>query len=65
MPETVREGTYKGKPTIGVLTGVGRDGTEFWADKGMSFWKAVLDNIDRIRQIVDRQEHPHGHNDKF
>ena len=32
MPEPVREGTYKGKPTIGVLTGVGRDGTEFWKD---------------------------------
>ena len=64
MPEPLREGTYKGKPTIGVLTGVGRDGTEYWQDKGLPFWKAVLDNIDRIRQIVDRQEYPHGHNDK-
>lgn len=56
MPETVREGEYKGKPTIGVLTSVGRDGTEYWTDKGMSFWKAVLDNIDRIRQIFDKNE---------
>lgn len=32
MPETVREGTYKGKPTIGVLTGVGRDGEELGKD---------------------------------
>lgn len=64
MPEPVREGTYKGKPTIGVLTGVGRDGTEFWKDLGLSFWKAALDNIDQIRKIVDRHERPHGHNDK-
>ena len=26
MPDTVKEGTYQGKPTISILTGIGRDG---------------------------------------
>lgn len=63
MPDTTRTGTYKGKPTLGVLTGVGRDGTEYWKDKGLAFWRAVVENIDAIRQWVDRQEFPHGHDE--
>ena len=34
MPDTIKEGEFKGKPTISILTGIGRDGKEFglrWA----------------------------------
>jgi hypothetical protein len=64
MPDVIREGTNQyGYPTIGVCT-VTKSG-EFWTDRSLKFWQTVLDNIDRIRQIVDRQEHPHGHDDKY
>ena len=63
MPETFRTGTFNKKPTFGVLTGLGRDGTEFWFDFGLQKAQAILENIDALRKWVDRQENPHGHGD--
>jgi hypothetical protein len=56
MPDTVKEETYQGKPVISVLTGVGRDGKEYWFSFGLQKAQAILENIDRIRQWVDKQE---------
>ncbi len=56
MPDTVKEGEFKGKPTISVLTGVGRDGTEYWMTMGLAKAKAVDENIDRIRMFIDKHE---------
>lgn len=56
MPDTVKEGEYKGKPTISILTGIGRDGTEFWFTMGLAKAKAVDENIDRIRMFIDKHE---------
>jgi len=54
MPDTVKEGTYQGKPTISILTGVGRDGKEYWMTMGLAKAKAIDENIDRIRMFVDK-----------
>lgn len=54
MPDTVKEVTYKGKPTISILTGIGRDGKEYWMTMGLAKAKAVDENIDRIRMFVDK-----------
>lgn len=54
MPEIVKESEYKGKPTISLLTGIGRDGTEYWFTMGLAKAKAVDENIDRIRMFVDK-----------
>jgi hypothetical protein len=65
MPETFREGKFNNNSTFGVLTGVSREGAEFWFDFGLKKAQAILENIDALRKWVDRQETPHGHNDKF
>jgi len=65
MPESYKEESYKGKPTFSVLTGVARDGTEFWFSFGLKKAQAVLENIDALRKWVDRQENPHGHHEDF
>lgn len=56
MPDTVKEGTYEGKPTISILTGVSRDGREFWMTMGLAKAKAIDENIDRIRMFIDKHE---------
>lgn len=56
MPDTVKESEFKGKPTISVLTGVGRDGAEYWMTMGLAKAKAVDENIDRIRMFIDKHE---------
>ena len=56
MPDTVKEGTYEGKPTISILTGVARDGREFWMTMGLAKAKAVDENIDRVRMFIDKHE---------
>lgn len=66
MPDTFRTGTYQGKPTFGVLTGINRrTDDEYWRDFTLPVWQAIFENIDQARKWVDQQEHPHGHNDKF
>ena len=60
MPDTVKEGTYEGKPTISILTGVARDGREFWMTMGLAKAKAVDENIDRIRMFIDKHHKGHG-----
>jgi len=56
MPDTVKEGEFKGKPTISILTGVSREGQEFWLTMGLAKAKAVDENIDRIRMWIDKHE---------
>jgi len=56
MPDTVKEGTYQGKPTISVLTGIGRDGKEYWFSFGLKKAQAILENIDALRAWVDKHE---------
>lgn len=59
MPDTVKEGEYKGKPTISILTGIGRDGQEYWFTMGLAKAQAILENIDRLRQWVYQHENKH------
>lgn len=56
MPDTIKEGEYKGKPTISILTGIGRDGQEYWFTMGLAKAKAVDEHIDRIRMFIDKHE---------
>jgi hypothetical protein len=56
MPDTFRTGNYQGKPTFGVLTGISKDGQEFWFTFGLKKAQAVLENIDRLRKWVEEQE---------
>jgi hypothetical protein len=48
-----------------VLTGVSRDGQEFWFSFGLKKAQAVLENVDALRKWVDRIEFPHGHKEDF
>lgn len=65
MPETWKETKWEGKPMFNVLTGVSRDGQEFWFSFGLKKAQAVLENIDALRVWVDRIENPHGHKEDF
>lgn len=56
MPDVIKEGTYQGKPTISILTGVSRDGQEYWFTMGLNKAKAVDEHIDRIRMFIDKHE---------
>jgi hypothetical protein len=65
MPETFKESTFKGNPTFSVLTGINKTTEEeYWFSFGIKKAQAILENIDALRKWVDRQENPHGHNDK-
>ena len=57
MPDTCRESEFKGNPMFEVLTGINRNTCEeYWFKFGLKKAQAVLENIDRLRQWVDRQE---------
>ena len=56
MPDTYKEGTYQGKETFSVLTGLSRGGEEFWFTFGLKKAQAILENIDALRAWVDRHE---------
>jgi hypothetical protein len=60
MPDTVKEETYQGKPVISVLTGIGRDGKEYWMSMGLAKAKAIDENIDRIRMFIDKHSKGNG-----
>jgi hypothetical protein len=64
MPDTFQESTYEGKPVCKIYTGSAKDGTDYFLTMGLKKAQAVLENIDALRKWVDRQENPHGHNDK-
>ena len=57
MPETYKTGSYEGKPTFSVLTGIARDETEYWFSFGLKKAQAILENIDALRKWVDEHEH--------
>ena len=57
MPETFREGTYEGKPTFSVLTGINKKtDQEYWFSFGLKKAQAILENIDALRRWVDKNE---------
>lgn len=57
MPDTYREGTYEGKPTFSVLTGINmKTEQEYWFSFGMKKAQAILENIDALRRWVDKNE---------
>jgi len=60
MPDTFKEGEFKGQPTFSVLTGIGRDETEYWFSFGLKKAQAVLENIDALRRWVDKLENGRG-----
>lgn len=60
MPDTCKDGDYKGKPTFSVLTGIGRGGEEYWFTFGLKKAQAILENIDRLRMFVDKYEGGNG-----
>ena len=41
---------------ISILTGIGRDGREYWMTMGLAKAKAVDENIDRIRMFIDKHD---------
>lgn len=57
MPDTYREGTFEGKPTFSVLTGIDRKTEkEYWFTFGLKKAQAILENIDALRRWVDKNE---------
>jgi hypothetical protein len=56
MPEKYKTGEFKGKPTFSVLTGISREGEEFWFSFGLKKAQSILENIDMLRRWVDIQE---------
>jgi len=65
MPEPYKETIYKEKPLFNILTGINKKtGEEYWFSFGLKKAQAILEYIDAIRIWVDKQEYPHGHNDK-
>ena len=58
MPDTFTESTYEGKPVCKIYTGSGRDGTDYYLTMGLKKAQAILENIDRLRQWVDKHERP-------
>jgi hypothetical protein len=62
MPDTFNEITSHGYPAVQIYTGTFK-GEPQYLIMGLKKAQAVLENIDRLRQWVDKQEHPHGHND--
>jgi hypothetical protein len=56
-PDTWKEGEFKGSPTFSVLTGINRvTSEEYWFSFGLKKAQAILENIDRLRQWVDKHE---------
>ncbi len=43
-----------------ILTGISRDGVEYWFSFGLTKAKAILEFIDAIRAWVDNQERPNS-----
>jgi hypothetical protein len=65
MPDTCKESVYNGKPTFNVLTGINKKtGEEYWMGFGLKKAQAILENVDRLRQWVDKQENPQEHKDQ-
>ena len=56
MPETWREGEYKGNPTIEVLLYITRDGDEKWFSFGLNKAKAILNNQQAIKDFVAKYD---------
>ena len=57
MPDTFKEGEFKGNPTFSVLTGINsKTEEEYWFSFGLKKAQAVLENIDALRRWVDRLE---------
>ena len=62
MPDTYKTGTYQGKPTFSVLTGINRmNQEEFWFTFGLKKAQAILENIDALRKWVDNIENHRVH----
>lgn len=57
MPNTFKIEEYKGAPTCSILTGVGRDGQEYWMSFGVKKAKLILEHIDEIEDFVKEAEH--------
>jgi hypothetical protein len=57
MPDTFQESTYNGFPVAKIYTGEYKGEAQFLM-LGLKKAQAVLDNIDRLRQWVDKQEKP-------
>jgi len=62
MPDTVREATFKGNAGLEFYNGEYMGEPQFFF-LGVKKLGIVADNIDRIRQFLDRKENPHGHKD--
>ena len=60
MPDTFQEDTYQGKPVCKIYLNTGKDGTVYYLILGLKKAQAVLENIDRLRQWVDKLEKPKG-----
>ena len=62
VPDTFKEGTFKGQATFSVLTGINKQTEEeYWFTFGLKKAQAVLENIDRLRKWVDDQENHRNH----
>ncbi len=54
-PDTFQEDEYKGKPVCRILYGFWKDEPQFLVI-GVKKAAAILENIDRLRQWVDKNE---------
>jgi len=64
MPNTFEETISHGHPAVKIYTGIFQ-GQPQYLIMGLKKAQAVVDNIDALRKWVDRQEFPHGHNEKI
>ena len=54
MPDIHKETLFNGKPTLNLLTGVNREGQEFWFSFGLTKARAILENIEAIKEFVKK-----------
>lgn len=61
MPDTCKESSYNGNPTLSLLTGINsKSGEEYWFSFGLSKAKAILDHVGEIENWVIKQEEKGG-----
>lgn len=61
MPDTFKESSYNGKPTLSLLTGINsKTGEEYWFSFGLAKAKAILEHIGEIENWVIKQEEKGG-----
>jgi hypothetical protein len=60
MPDIHKETLLNDKPVLNLLTGISRNGQEFWFSFGLTKAQAILENIEAIKAFVKKYGGGHG-----